>query len=1045
MRVIRIQRGTRRYGKYRLSIVTPDDVPDAIFRLLGPVRLERAGQPVELGPGKQCCMLAALLMQPGRPVPVDVLVGQLWDEDPPKGARNALATYATRLRRILEPTGLLQLRYATGGYVADCEPDRVDLHRARRLVRAARQSADPATLLRAALASWEPVALAGVPGEWAARVRDGLRRERLDVLAARVDADLHLGRHAELVEELRAVVTEHPTAEELAGRLMLALAAAGRASEALAHYARLREALADELGSEPSGRLRWLHLRILRDDPALAAGTATLDDPEPPADPPAEPAPGVPGVPRVRTLPRDAADLVGRDDAVRAALALATDPPGDRGTTVLAFDGMPGVGKTALAVHLAHRLADRFPDAQLYVELRGVAAAGEPVSPAGALDTLLRALGVDGGEIPDDLDARTALWRSRIAARRAVIVLDNAAGTEQVERLLPGSGESVTLITSRRRLTDLDADLTWSVDVLPADAATTLFTRLLGAGRPPAEPAATAAVVAGCGRLPLAIRIAASRLRHRPAWTVDSFAARLRAERQRLAELSAGSAGVSAAFALSYRHLGAAEQRAFRRLGLHPGVEVDRRQVAALLGVPAAEAEALLEALVDQHLVEQPATGRYRCHDLLRQYARERAAVDDTEADRLAAVHRLIDTLLCTADAANRLLADRPQQFTLTMTDPVDEPPPATRAEAWRWFTTERPNLVAAVLLAAETGADAAGWQLAHRLLTFLMLAGYFDDVLITQQAGLDAALRAGDPRGEATMRNGLAGTYWRSGEQEEAVAMLLRSVDLFRSVGDQLGVARGFNNLGMMRDFLGRYDEAIDAYRQALAGFQALDDEYGQAGTLNNIGLLLRAQGRYEEAARTYQTGLGFARRIGDLRLEGHLLGNYGAVLGQLGHYQEAIARLRRAVSLREEVNDQPGTATARNDLGSVLRETGRFEEAIEQHLMALESARAAANITDECEICNDLAETLRRAGRSADAALHFRRAIELSDPATRPYEHARAFGGLARLHLDAGEPAAADSYGERALALFEQLGSPDADELRAALAAAHTRASQP
>ncbi|MEN3356262.1 MAG: hypothetical protein V7637_244 [Mycobacteriales bacterium] len=995
------------------------DAPDhVLFRILGPVRLEVAGSAVDLGPVKQRCLLAALLLRLGDPVPIETLVDQVWGDRPPRGSRNGLATYATRLRHALARGGdgsaAAVLRYSAGGYLLDCPPGRVDVYRSRGLVREARECADDllaADLLRRALQDWGAVALAGIPGGWADRARDRLHQERLDVLAERFDADLRLGRHAAVVDELRELVSRYPAAEELVARLMLALAGAGRSVEALDCYARLRAVLAEDVGSEPSAPLRELHLRVLRDDPTLAAPA--------PAGAPARRA-------AARTLPREATAFVGREDVIGRVLAAAA---GDgAASVVITLDGMPGVGKTALAVHAAYRLADRYPDAQLFVDLRGVAADAPPTTAESALGLLLLALGVPGSDLPDDLDGRTALWRTKIAGRRAVLVLDNAAGSHQIGPLLPGGPGCVTLVTSRRRLTDLDADVTWSLDPLPEPAAVALFARIVGVDRADAEPAATAAVVRACGYLPLAIRVAASRLRHRPAWSVGSLAGRLRTQRQRLAELSGGDADVSTAFALSYRHLTAPQRRAFRLLGLHPVGELDRRQAAALLDLPATRAERLLQLLVDHNLLEEPVTGRYRFHDLLHQYARDMAAGAESDGERLAAAHRLVDVLTHTAQVAARLVDPRPRQFDLDVPTPVpDEPPPATGEDALAWLEIERANLVAAVRLAVDAGADDRAWLLAQRLQYFLALRGYFDDLLLTHQLGLAAASRGGHRHGQAAMHNGLGNTYLRSGRYAAAATELTAALALHREAGDRLGVARGLNNLALIYEYLGRYAESTDSYVQALAEFRALGDLIGQSGTLNNLGVLHRTRGRYSDAIDALGRGLELAREAGEDRTEGNILGNLGATYAEVGRRAEALSTLRQAVRMRAAAGDPLGTASSRNDLAVVYRQLGRLEEALEQHNLALATFQAHGDRTEECRTRVDLGETLRVAGRPEAARPHLDRALALAEEDQQRYQQGRALDALARL-TEPTEPAAAGELRRRAQAIFAELGAADA-----------------
>ncbi|WP_158893812.1 AfsR/SARP family transcriptional regulator [Amycolatopsis anabasis] len=658
------------------------------FRLLGGVEAKVDGRPVDLGHARRQCVLVALLVEANHAVSVEQLIDRVWAEDPPNRARNALHGYLGKLRGALAGAPGVAINRSPGGYVLTADEQSVDLHRFRHLLAQARAAEDDRALAlyQQALDLWQGEAFAGLDSTWVATVRSALDQERLAAELDHTDVRLRLGQHAELLPALSAQAERRPLDERLAGQLLLALYRAGRQAEALAHYERTRLRLAEELGADPSPPLRELHQRILRSDQTLAHAPAT----EPP--------------PR-NDLPGDVADFTGRESEIRRLFAAVADA--DRtGVTVAisAIDGMAGVGKTALALRVAHHLADRYPDGQLFLDLHGHAEGRQPVAPATALAGLLRAVGVPIEEIPDSVAERASRWRAELAKRKVLVVLDNAADAAQVRPLLPGAAGSLTLITSRRRLPELDTTCSLSLELLPPDDAVELFTRVAGPRRAAAEPGAVAEVARLCGYLPLALRIAAARLRTRPAWSVAHLADRLGDEQRRLAELSAGDRSVAAAFALSYQHLAPERQRLFRLLGLVPGPHWDAYLAAALTGAPVADAEDGLEQLLDVHLLTQPAAGRYQLHDLLAEHAHAVALQEEPAESRNAAVDRMLRYYRTAGARAVETgfpvpgLTDRFESATATT-----DLPEFTGDRSLTWLRTERPNLAAAHRLVPDT------------------------------------------------------------------------------------------------------------------------------------------------------------------------------------------------------------------------------------------------------------------------------------------------------------------------------------------------------
>ncbi|MFB9903149.1 AfsR/SARP family transcriptional regulator [Allokutzneria oryzae] len=671
------------------------------FRLFGGVEARVDGELVDLGHARRQCVLVALLVEANHPVSVEQLIDRVWSDCPPNRARNALHGYLARLRN-----AGVEIDRGPGGYRVVVDELSVDLHRFRHLLALARAAEDDRApdLYQQALGLWQGEPFAGLDTPWLSTVRAALDTERETAELDYTDVRLHRGQHADLVPVLAAQAERRPLDERLAAQLMLALYRCGRQAEALKHYERTRVCLADELGADPSPPLRQVHHQILVGDPDLL-----------------RPAPSTvaPVAPR-SDLPGDVADFTGRADEVRQLLDAAS-----AGATVVisAIDGMAGIGKTTLALRAAHQLADRYPDGQLFLNLHGHTEGRAPVEPATALASLLRAVGVPIEQIPDSVEERASRWRAELADREVLVVLDNAADAAQVRPLLPGAAGSLTLVTSRRRLVDLDTACSVSLDLLPPADAVTLFTRIAGQRRVAAEPDAVAEVARLCGYLPLALRIAAARLRTRPAWSVSHLASRLGDEQRRLAELSAGDRSVAAAFTLSYQHLTSAQQRLFRLLGLVPGPHWDAYLAAALTDTSVTEAEDGLEQLLDVHLLTQPAPGRYQFHDLLGEHARAVAHQEEPEAARSAAVDRMLHYYcVAGAHAAEKGspiegVTDRPFVIATVSTG---VPVFTTYDQGLAWLKTERPNLLAAHQAVRDTETSL---PLRLELLTLLAFA----------------------------------------------------------------------------------------------------------------------------------------------------------------------------------------------------------------------------------------------------------------------------------------------------------------------------------
>ncbi|RAY11006.1 AfsR family transcriptional regulator [Actinomadura craniellae] len=762
------------------------------FAVLGPVRAWRGTTELELGAPQQQAMLAALLLRRNRTASAGDLVDALWGEEPPARATGTLRTYASRLRRALEadrsrPEILVS---AGDGYALRVPANALDSAVFEEHVAAAaraRAGGDPAAavdLLRAADGMWAGTPLAGLPGPYAEAQRIRLGERRLAALRTRLETELELGRHTTVVEELTALVDEHPLHEPLRRLLMLALYRGGRRAEALGVFSAAERVLGEELGVGPDPELADLHRRILRGDPGLAAPARPAGPPGLPAPPPAPPA----------QLPSDVPDFTGRAEiAARLRADLAAGPgEGSQATRTVLLSGIGGVGKSALAVHVAHAVRDHFPDGQLYTDLRG--AGDDPADPAEVLAGFLRALGVAETTIPAGRQERAALFRSRLAGRRVLVLLDDARDAAQVRPLLPGTPSCAVLVTGRARTTGLALSRQVDLDALAPGEAVALLARIAGADRVAAEPDAAGQVAAACGFLPLAVRIAAARLAARPAWRLARFAERLARERNRLAELRAGDLAVTASFRLGYDQLAPDLARAFRLLALPEGPGISLPAAAALLDLPADDAGILVESLVDLGLLESSQPDRYRYHDLLRLFARTLAEEEDGPAGRRAALDRLVHHHLVAATALYQLL--RPSRlFPAVPAAPWRTPPFSDLDGAVAWAVHEHASVLAVARQAINDpdGPLEAVTELVLVMVQLIDLGMGVSELHELADATVLAAHRAGHAHGEARARYTLFWTLWELRREEEARAELHRVTALSTATGQWKALAPAF------------------------------------------------------------------------------------------------------------------------------------------------------------------------------------------------------------------------------------------------------------
>jgi DNA-binding SARP family transcriptional activator/tetratricopeptide (TPR) repeat protein len=898
--------------------------------LLGPVRAERAGQAVELGPPQHRLLLAVLALEVNRLVPVERLVELIWPVGPPRSAEHAVQVGVSRLRLRLRPAEEapeeVRLDRQGPGYLLRMDPASVDAHRFTDLVRCAKREDDDerrVAVLDDALRLWTGPAMSGTAAaeETRNRLCRGLEETRLTAVEERIDARLRLGDHRELLGELATLVDEHPLRERLTGQLMLAFYRSGRPGEALAAYRRLQGAVGDDLGLDPGEELRRLEVAILREDPALDA-------------PVVRPAATMERRPEYapRQLPAAAPGFVGRLPVLTALDKLLNEDPA---VPIATIDGTAGVGKTTLAVQWAYGVADRFTDGVLYVNLRGFHPGRAAVDPGVAVRGFLDALGVPAPRMPPGLDAQTALYRSLLAGRRMLIVLDNARDAEQVRPLLPGAPGCFVLVTSRNQLTSLvavEGAQSLSLDVLGDDEARELLGRRLGVERLAADPETVEEIIARSARLPLALAIVAARAAARPRFPLMAFLTELRDSRHRLDALSGGdpATDIRAVLSWSYRALTDDAASMFRLLGLHPGPEISVAAAGSLAALPVRQAAELLTELAAAHLAAELAPGRYSLHDLLRDYAAEQAEQRCGVAERGDAQRRVLDHYLRTAHAAafrldpNRDPITLPAAVSGVTPEQVRDLPAATG-----WLGAEYPVLLATVDLAVEMDADVHVWQLTWALMDYFNRSGHWHDQAATFETAVRATRRLGDRPAEGYTRRLLARALGRLGRYGEAEEHLRQAIDLFASLGDLVGEAHTHIGLSWILERQGRTGAALRHDQRALGLFEVAEHVVGQARALNNIGWRHAQIGDRDRALAYCRRSLGLCRQIGDTYDEAIALDSIGYVHHTLGDHRRAVVKYHAALRLYRELSHRDGEAETLTHLGDTHHHVGAWEAA--------------------------------------------------------------------------------------------------------------------
>lgn len=1028
--------------------------------VLGPVELRVDGQRVLSGTAKEVQLLAMLALDAGTALSLDTLVRRLWDDATPGRPKASLHSFASRLRGRL---GAERLVHQAHAYTLDVPPQTVDFNRFERLVLQARSlassgdNAQALALLQKAESLWRGTPLAGFTGPWAERVRRRLRERRLAATLLRTGIGLRMGHFAALMAELTALAEQFPEDEAVAQQFMTAAYGSGRQSEALRAHERLRGRLR-QLGTEPGEALTRVYRGVLDRLPVaelLADGAGGADGALP-----------GPVVRAPQNLPAHNRLLVGRTAEMRALRAAGSD--------VIAFQalsGMAGVGKSALALHAARALAREYPDGQVYVNMRAHSGQ-QPLSPEAALTKLLRDFGVPGKAIPRELDALTTLWRTVLGSRRAVIVLDDVADAAQVQPLLPGDSPSLVLLTSRRRLTGVPGVHNVFVDVLAPPDAEALFTEL--AGIPPTRaPDDVAALARLCGYLPLALALAAGRLRSRPAWTVGLLVQRMSHPPGRLSEIRDGTADIATVFAFSYDTLAPEEQRLFRFAALHHAHAFDPYATAALVDLPVPATERILESLLDANLLQEPEPDRYEFHDLIGAYAQTLADRDPGPV-RDQALDRLDDFYLHAAAAADRLLDPRRLRLTVPLPPSAPDlprwadPGQADPRQAREWLLAETAALVRAEARLRSRGRHGPAAQLADAAARFLdteglwteaeamhrhavahwhsagdrsseargLLAlasiesqrGRYEQAERTSRRALEAAVAVADSKAEAEALRSIGLVYWDLGRLKESAALHREALAIHERSGDEWNIARQQNNLGIDLLQLGEYAEAMGCFSAALDGFVRTADRRGEAQALNNLSDLHLHMGQDDQARTALNRTLELVTEVGSRAEKAIAQLNLADSLRSPADADEALRLLRQALAAFRAIGARRDETVTLNAIGRVLLTAGRYAESAAHHAVALDLARELGAAQDEAQALRGLATANHRSGQAEHAAQQLNEALSLARRIGSSEEEARARAALADVYLDSGDRAGALRQLRLAQATFEDLNEREA-----------------
>lgn len=974
------------------------------FKILGPLEVMDGVERLDLLGSRQQIVVATLLLSANKVVTLDRLLESVYGEDLPPTARAQVQISISSLRRsFASVSGRPVLTTHGQGYVIAVEPGRLDAERFDELIRAARSDREAGSphlamaRYRDALRLWRGAALDGIDSPLLRAAAHRLDEQHLSATEERLWLELELGRHDELVGELTELVDEHPLRERMRGQLMLALYRSGRAAEAQEVYRRGRRIMHEELGIDPSEHLRKLDYDIRGSHPALALPSRAVA-----VRRATSPTPSL--------LPADIADFTGRTAQLRQIrqylAGRAADGGGTHAAPIVVITGKGGTGKTRLAVHAAHEIVGSFPDGQLFANMHG--AESHPISPMWVLERFLRVLGLPGSQLPEGLDARAEVYRNMLAGRKVLVVLDDVGSESQVLPLIPADDTAAVMITSRTRLAGLPGAARIKVDIFDAEKSLELLARIVGADRVRAEPEAAAVVAEHCGRLPLALRIAGARLAARPHWRIRRLAERLADETRRLDELKHGDLGVRPSISLSYESASQAARRLLRRLVLLDLPRYSSWLAAALIGLPLSQTEDLLDDLVSLQLIEVTAGSgldrQYHMHDLIRVFARERLAMEETAAERKGALEHTLGALLCLAEEAHARYYGGAYARIPSAADRVRLPGQLTErlvADPLAWYERERVTLVSGVRQAAQAGLGELSWGLAFSAVALFEARAYFDDWQETHEIALDAAREAHDVRGQAAMLYSLGSLHMMQHQPDPARRELTASAQLFAEFDDVHGGAHAIRNIAYLDRMNGKLGDAAERYERALAILRDVGDKVAIACTLHHLAQVKLEFQQPGEAIRMLSEALELCEVTGCERIEAQVLYRMGEVWLQTGALASAIDAFGRTLSITSGMGDFIGQAYALLGLGVTLIRQGELGE--------------------------------------ADDAL--RRALDLAHDVDEQMAQARALLGHAELALASGDARQAATLSERASDRFRLMqASPYEVQALTLLGAAYT-----
>lgn len=994
----------------------PGPKPD--FAILGSLEVRSGSELVTVNAALQQRVLVMLLLEAGRVVPVSRLVAAAWNEEPPDSAEHQVRKTVAKLRSRI-PYGPDIIVTDGPGYRAVVDAEHLDLLRHQKLLRQARESLNAGETeragaqLRAALALWRGSVLAGSGGRVIDAASTALEEQRLTAAEQLYDLCIDAGDAVGITGELRVLVDEHPLRETLRSRLMLALYHSGQQAAALDEFARARRHLADELGIDPGAELTGLHERILRQDPSLTRPErAASRIPHQVTEAP-------------HALPFDVPDFSGRSSELQW-ICEATRRAPEGSPTVLALDGMGGGGKTALAVRAAHQLAEQYPDGSLFIDLHGFTPSQTPLSAFQAQGDLLAAAGIPSEEIPAVPAGRAARWQSYMRSRRMLLVLDNAAASEQVRELIPASSDSLVLITSRPRLTGLDGVEWLSVGALPELDSHQLLRNTLGAARVEKEPDAARELLRLCGGLPLAVRIAAARLANRPHWTVQRLVERLRDHDRRLDELTSEGRGVAGALLLSYQSMPLEQQTAFRLLGHHPGRYLDAEEAAALLDTDVMTAEDVLEELVDVRLLEAREPGVYALHDLVRSFV-QRVAQGEKAPEDGQAVRRLLDHYLSEAERAcdtlfpgRRRFGDRDDKGRAR--DESDH-----KDKVLQWLDQHRDSLLAAVDAAYHEGLLWHAARLPRELGFHSSIRAYDVSANAALEKGVSASRQLGDRSLTRLNLMNLAMGKWRLGQLRDAVARLEEAVDLSQEMEDVHSEAECRARLGQACNSMGELERALQLCQEANARAQELGFTRLDGSSLSTLSSVQVRLGRFDEAAESAERAVAIFDSIKEIQLSVDALSNLSQAVERLGRFEEALAWADAALERCQRMSMPSVLPLVLARRADVLVRMGDLEEAADSADHALAKATSSTDDIHRATVHLSVGRVRYAQGDLDLAQAQQLLAHEIACRMELRYDEACALWGLARTAEAQGHPQIARQHRSAADKLFSLMKVPE------------------